>query len=86
MKLRDAHWSVYFAAWVLGIVASGAVLGALVFLLAGPAWDATSTPLARALEGARRVGFIFFIWAPGIGLAASVMRSYRRKHGGPRQI
>jgi hypothetical protein len=55
------------------------LIGAISFPLLGPAFGSTSTPLEHAMAGARHLGFIALIWAPGIALVLCVMRAYRNK-------
>lgn len=80
MNPRPIHWSFYFLAWLLGIVGGGALIGAATFPLFGPLFGSERTPLAHALAGARHLGFIALVWAPGIALVACVARGYRRKN------
>jgi hypothetical protein len=78
--LQDSHWAVYFAAWILGLVLLGTVLGAIFFPLGGLLLHAERSPATLLIRGARFGSFYFLIWAPAIALAASVMRAYRRKY------
>lgn len=79
MNPRNSHWSVYFLCWLLGIVGGGALIGAVGFPLLGPLLGSDRPPLAHAITGARHLGFIALIWAPGIALVACVMRARRNK-------
>jgi hypothetical protein len=79
MKFSSLPAWVYFLLWVGGVWAVGAALGSIAFPLAGWLFQDDPNYSALAREGARRVGFIFFIWAPAIGIAASVMRAHRRR-------
>lgn len=79
MNLRHSHWAIYFLCWLLAIIGGGALIGAIVFPLLGPLFGSNRTPLAHAIVGARHLGFIALIWAPGIALVACVMRSRRNK-------
>lgn len=79
MNLQQSHWAVYFLFWLLAIVAGGALVGALSFPLAGPAFGSTLTPLEHVFTGARHLGFIALIWAPGIALVLCVRRAYHNK-------
>lgn len=78
--LQRAHWSVYAAAWIIGLVTIGAVLGMIFFPLGGLVVGARRTSLELLVRGARFGSFYFLIWAPAIAIAACVMRAYRRKH------
>ncbi len=80
--LRETHWSVYFTVWVAGFTALGAAAGALLFPLGGLLFNADATTLQLARRGMQFAGFIFFIWAPAIGITACVMRAWRKKHPG----
>ncbi len=79
MKLQQSHWSVYFLFWLLAIVGGGALIGAIGFPLLGPVFGSTLSPLEHATTGARHLGFITLIWAPGIALVLCVRRAYRNK-------
>lgn len=72
------RWPIYFFLWIAGITAAGAVLGALIFVVAG-IWFSELSSASLAIEGGRRMGFIFSIWAPAIATAATIMRAYRRR-------
>lgn len=82
-RLEEVRWPVYFLAWVLGLTALGAAAGALLFPLGGLLFNADATLLQLARRGMRFLGFIFFIWAPAIGITACVMRAWRKKHPPP---
>lgn len=79
MNLRNSHWAVYFLCWLLAIVGGGALIGAIIFPLFGPFFGSDRTALAHAVAGARHLGFIALIWAPGIALVACVVRAKRNK-------
>jgi hypothetical protein len=78
--LQASHWTVYFSAWILGLVIVGTILGAILFPLGGLLLDAERSSLTLLVRGARFGSFYFLIWAPAIALSASVMRAYRRKN------
>ncbi|MDD2765829.1 MAG: hypothetical protein PHE83_17850 [Opitutaceae bacterium] len=80
MNLREIHWLPYFLFWVALLVAAGALLGALLFPLAGLLFRTGDTPWQLVQNGARIGGFYFLIWAPGTAVVLCVMRSYRRRH------
>jgi hypothetical protein len=79
MNLRQCHWAVYFLFWATAVVLLGAVAGAIGFVLLGPLFGSIESPLRQAIAGARHLGFIALIWAPGIALVLCVMRAYRNK-------
>jgi len=79
MNLRQCHWAVYFLFWATAVVLLGAVAGAIGFVLLGPLFGSAEPPLRHAIAGARHLGFIALIWAPGIALVLCVMRVYRNK-------
>lgn len=79
MKLPYIHWSLYFLLWVCGVIAVGALIGSIVFPASGALFGSAKTPGALALEGARRVGFVFMIWAPAIALVTTVRRAYLKR-------
>lgn len=78
--LQTSHWTIYFSAWILGLVLVGTILGAILFPLGGVLLHAERSPSALLIRGARFGSFYFLIWAPAIALSASVMRAYRRKN------
>jgi len=79
MNLRESHWAVYFLFWLVVIVVGGAIVGAVSFPLLGPVFGSKLTPLQHTIAGARHLGFIALIWAPGIALVLSFVRAHRRK-------
>lgn len=79
MKLRNSHWAVYFFCCLIAIIGGGAFIGALSFPLVAPLFGSDRPPLAHAITGARHLGFIALVWAPGIALVACVIRAKRRK-------
>jgi len=79
MNLQRCHWAVYFLFWVAAVVLAGAVVGAIGFPLLGPLFGSMLTPTAHALAGARHLGFVALIWAPGIALVLCVVRANRNK-------
>jgi hypothetical protein len=80
MNLRGIHWSLYFLFWMTVIVAAGALLGAVLFPLAGLFFSTGRTPWQLVQAGGRIGGFYFGIWAPGTAVVLCVMRAYRRRH------
>jgi hypothetical protein len=79
MKLQQSHWTVYFIFWFLVVVLVGAVVGAISFPLLGPLFGSPLTPVQHAIVGARHLGFIVMIWAPGIALVLCAVRAHRNK-------
>ncbi len=81
--------SVQAAAWcsrffnfhftVLGICALGALLGAVVFPLAGSFGGSLKTRDELVVLGARTGGFFFLVWAPGFALVREFIRAARRR-------
>jgi hypothetical protein len=57
----------------------GAVAGATGFVLLGPLFGSTEPSYQHAIAGARHLGFVALIWAPGIALVLCVMRVCRNK-------
>jgi hypothetical protein len=80
--LQRSHWSIYAAAWIIGLVLIGTILGMIFFPLGGIIVGAKRTSTELLIRGARFGSFYFLIWAPAIALTASVMRAYRRNHPG----
>ena len=60
---------------VIGIVALGALLGAIIFPLVGRLIGSHKTTAELVVFGARTLGFYFFVWAPGIALVREFMRA-----------
>lgn len=82
MKLQQSHWSVFFTFWLLAIISGSALIGAISFPLLGPVFGSTLPPLTHAMAGARHLGFIALIWAPGIALVLCVRRAYQKNRPG----
>lgn len=82
MRLRDCHWSLYFTFWLCVIVVGGAAAGAVTFPLVGLALEGHYW-LEDAKSGIHHAGFIALVWAPGVALVMSVMRSYKNRRQGP---
>jgi hypothetical protein len=77
--LQKIHWTLYFLVWTAGISAVGALLGLICFPLLGAAlgWKFTAGQLA--MNGARNLGFLFFVWAVPIAGIACAARGYKRR-------
>lgn len=73
------HWSLYFLVWTSGVVASGTLLGALLFPLIGSLIGARFTVAELALNGAKIFSFYALIWAPGLALVMTVKRAYEQR-------
>lgn len=67
--------------WSAIITAGGAVVGAILFPLVGRLAGMDLTIPAMVLSGARQIGFLTFIWAPGIAIVMAFQRAYRLRHG-----
>ena len=70
---------VYFLFCFLVVVLAGAILGAISFPLLGPLFGSNHTPGQHAIAGARHLGFIAMIWAPGLALVLCAIRAHRNK-------
>jgi len=77
--LQRVHWTVYFLVWTAGITLLGAALGAVTFPIAGKlfGWKFTAEQLAQ--NGARNLGFLFFVWAVPIAGIACAARGYAQR-------
>lgn len=64
---------------VVELVALGALLGAIIFPLAGRLGGSHKTTAELVLFGAKTLGFYFFVWAPGIALVREFMRAAKQK-------
>ncbi|PTY05908.1 hypothetical protein DB347_16355 [Opitutaceae bacterium EW11] len=81
MSIRNAHWSVYFLAWTIGVTAAGAAAGALLFLVGGVTIGAKFTAIELVVHGLQKAGFVSFVWAVPIAITMCVMRGYKRRQG-----
>jgi len=79
MNLQRWHWSAYFFFWLGAVVLAAALMGAIAFPLLGPLFGSKRSVGEHAIAGARHLGFIALIWAPGIALVLCVVRAYRNK-------
>jgi hypothetical protein len=83
MKTPDIpRWPLYFIKWTVGITATGALLGAIVFPLVGLVFDTGRTTSELAWNGIKILGFFFGIWAPGTALVLTVRKVYEAKKAG----
>jgi hypothetical protein len=80
MNTRGLHWSLYFLLWTLGISLAGAVLGGISFPALGWLLDWKFRAAELAANGARTLGFFFFVWALPIAIIACIIRGYKRRH------
>lgn len=78
MNRPRLHSFLYFLLWTAAVVFGGATAGAVSFALGG-AFLQGHHWLRDAASGARHLGFIALIWAPGIALVATVMRAHRAR-------
>jgi hypothetical protein len=68
----------YIAAWTVAIVAAGALVGAVAFPLVGKLAGSDASVAALAAQGARDLGFLAFIWAPGTAIVAAFHHAWKR--------
>lgn len=73
------HWALYFLIWTLGLIATGAVLGMLIYPLLGRVAGLNRASGELALTGLRTLAFYFLMWAPGIALVVTVKREYEAR-------
>jgi hypothetical protein len=64
---------------VVELVALGALLGAILFPMAGHLIGSHKTTAELIVFGAKTLGFYFFVWAPGIALVREFMRAAAAK-------
>lgn len=64
---------------VLGLCALGALLGALVFPIAGGLGGSMKTRDELIVVGARTGGFFFMVWAPGVALVREFVRAGKKR-------
>lgn len=81
MLRKVGAWGARFLIYVVLIVTTGAVLGALLFVPG--AWlfgvDGSVGEIMR--NGAYNGGFYALIWAPGLALVRCIMVAYQRRRG-----
>ena len=68
---------------VLGICALGALLGAIVFPVAGRLGGAHKTRDELIVLGVKTGGFFFMVWAPGVALVRMVIRAASARKPAP---
>lgn len=73
------RYSAFGLGWTLVITAAGAALGALTFPLIGALAGADASAASLALSGAKNLGFLAFIWAPGAAIVLAFRRAYLRR-------
>ena len=72
---------IFVFLWVTALITFvGAILGAMVWPLAGLWFSSGREPGELALTGLRTLGFYFFIWAPGTGIVVATIKEWRRRH------
>ena len=86
MIRRPLSWPLTFLAWLLGVVAAGALAGVVTFPLAGWIGGSTRAPGDLAVTGARTLGFFGLVWAPGIALVMAVKRAYETRRSKARPL
>ncbi len=75
-------WRIRFAGFylsVLGICALGALLGAVVFPIAGGLGASAKTRDELVVAGAKLGGFFFLVWAPGVALVREFVRAGKKR-------
>ncbi|MCF3649763.1 hypothetical protein [Synoicihabitans lomoniglobus] len=70
------RWLGYFIIWTLGITVVGAVLGSVVFPVAGLFFETERSASEMSVFGIKTLGFYFGIWAPGTALVLTVKKAY----------
>jgi hypothetical protein len=68
-----------FALTVLGLCALGALLGALIFPLAGRLGGSHLSRDEMVVAGVKSGAFIFMVWAPGAALVREFIRGSRSR-------
>ena len=79
MSLTRLHWSLYFLVITTVIAATGAIVGALAFVMFGLVTGADFSQRELAVGGAKTLGFYFTLWAPGIAIVLCVKRAYEHR-------
>lgn len=79
-RLRQIlFYAGYITGWTVAITAAGALLGAIIFPLVGVIFGRDATPATMALSGARNLGFLAFVWAPGTAIVLAFRHGFRRR-------
>lgn len=60
------------------ITAGGAIVGAIVFPIIGLIAAMPGGPTAHMLAGIKNLGFLTFVWAPGISIVLAFDHAYKR--------
>ncbi len=87
MKSSRIHHILLALGWAAGLTVAGACLGAVVYPLFGALAGNPRPAASLAWHGARDLGFLTFIWAPGIGIVVAFHRAWSRRRaagGAPR--
>ncbi|MGC9452065.1 MAG: hypothetical protein ACP5I4_11530 [Oceanipulchritudo sp.] len=76
--VQAAGWFAFWLLLVAGITLAGAILGAVLFPVAGLLLGMDLEVPRMARNGWFDGGFLALIWAPGISFVACLMRAHRR--------
>lgn len=73
------YWWLLWQGYTAGITLAGALLGVGLFAIFGPLVTESYTLPHLMREGARAVGFIAFVWAPGLSIVLCAITAHRRQ-------
>lgn len=68
----------YVIRWTATITAGGALVGAIVFPVIGMIAGTPGGPTDHLLAGIKNLGFLTFVWAPGISIVLAFDHAYKR--------
>jgi hypothetical protein len=68
----------YVIRWTAIITAGGALVGAVVFPIIGLIAKMPGDPTVHLLAGIKNLGFLTFVWAPGISIVLAFEHAYKR--------
>ena len=80
------HWSRqipfylwYVVRWTVVITAGGALVGAIFFPVVGALAGISGSATSHLIAGAKNLGFLTFVWAPGIAIVMAFDHAYKRR-------
>ena len=71
------RWLLRWLLLVLGICSAGALVGAVLYPVAGTLLGMDLPPARMLVNGLKDGGFYALIWAPGLALVICIMRAHK---------
>lgn len=72
------YYSWFVLRWTVVITAGGALLGGVIFPIVGWIAGTEGDSVSHMLAGVKNLGFLTFIWAPGISIVMAFAHAYKR--------